>query len=89
MVNPPVKMTVLGYEGTTREMDYVVRLAPDHLIPPGHDFVMCRDDDETVLYLKRSVRYSPRLCTVLEDAWAAYRKIRHAPEPMPRQHVSA
>ena len=69
-------------------MDYVVRFAPDHLIPPGHDFVMCRDTDETVLYLKRSVRYSPRLCSVLEDAWAAYRKIRRTPESMPRQRAS-
>ena len=67
-------------------MDHKVKFAPDDLMPKGRDFVLCRGDCETTLYLRASIRLEPTLLEqTLEDAWDGFCVATEADEEIPPQ----
>jgi hypothetical protein len=53
-------------------MNYAVRFVPVEVMPVGHDWVTCRDEQAEVatLYVREGCADMEH---VLEDAWAGYR----------------
>ena len=68
-------------------MEYRVRFADDTVMPAGHTWVLCEQQDVTTLYMRRSLRELPLsdVEAVLEAAWLGFAE-RMA---LPRVKVSA
>lgn len=63
-------------------MHAVEYVAPDAL-PPGHEWAMVEQGHDVFLFINREAVTTP----MLEEAWAAYRRLRSG--PLPRQRVPA
>lgn len=71
-------------------MPYRVRFAPDHLMPEGRAWVICRDSDVTTLYLRASAQNwtTAEKERHLEAAWAGYREMTDN-DPSPCCYISS
>lgn len=62
-------------------MDYRITFTED--LPEGHDFVLVQAPGQVIVVYRESA-ITPAM---LEDSWAAYRKLLVEPEP--RKHLTA